>query len=136
MESEAPPRNTSWVDVEHILFNPSAIPLPYVITAFLALAVLYSFRGPKTNIPMMNPKKPFELSVVRAKQVYIARGYRMLIEWFGANPQKPVRVNADSDELLVLPPSVTNESRNDPRLNFGRFTAKVGNWIRGFESAT
>lgn len=124
MDADAPPKNSSWIDVEQ-MFGPSSIPLHYVVTALLALVLLYSFRGTKNKVHMVNPKRLFELTTARAKKDYVVHGHRMLQDWFGANPSQPVRFNADFDELVVLPPSMADEIRNDPRLSFGHWSAKV-----------
>lgn len=124
METEILPSNSSWVDVDHI-FGPSFAPLSCLTTALLAVLVLYSFRGSKNNVPIINPKKSFEVTVTRAKQEYIHGARKMLNDWFGANPNKPVRVNADFGQVTMLPPHLTNEIRNDDRLSFSRWIRKV-----------
>ncbi|KAK4246332.1 cytochrome P450 [Corynascus novoguineensis] len=47
----------------------------------------------------------------------------MLDAWFREHPDQATRVIGDAGEIIVLPPNLTNEMRNDPRLSFS-------DWIR------
>lgn len=44
---------------------------------------------------------------------------------FAKTADRPFRVMSDTGYATVLPPSLADEIRNDPRLSFGEFTKKV-----------
>ncbi|KAF6813799.1 cytochrome p450 monooxygenase [Colletotrichum plurivorum] len=102
--------------------DTSAKPLSYFITTILVIFFVYSMQGPKLNTPSINSKGTFELTASRPKKRYLTSAREMLYPWFKANPNKPVRLISDMGETIVLPPSMANEIRNDPRLSFTRFS--------------
>ncbi|KAK3684117.1 putative cytochrome P450 monooxygenase [Podospora appendiculata] len=120
----------SWADVSwDMIPDPSVKPLPYLVTAFLAIVLVYSLQasvfGVKNPIPLLNPRRPFEFTDTRAKKDFVFGSKKMLGDWFGANPDKPVRLISGFGEVTVLPPHLANELRNDNRLDFSKWTYKA-----------
>ncbi|CAG9954540.1 unnamed protein product [Clonostachys rosea f. rosea IK726] len=103
----------------------SSLDLP-TLSFFLATAVfvvLFSrVRRSRDTIPILNPKKKFELTAHRVKKLFLTNGNAMVDSWFNANPHKPARLHADFGEVTILPPNLTNEIRNDERFNFSKWT--------------
>ncbi|EAQ85378.1 hypothetical protein CHGG_09392 [Chaetomium globosum CBS 148.51] len=113
----------AWVD------DPTTIPVPapYFLAAAFALAAIFLFLGQKSasNIPHLNPRKLLEVTDIRSKKEFLFGSRSMLSDWFRDHPDKPARVIGDAGEVTILPPHLTNEIRNDPRLSFSRWVFKV-----------
>lgn len=103
----------------------SAERFSYVIASFLAVLLVCYVRAGHSDIPVLNPKKPYELTSSRVKSEYMSRAGEMLHGWFKRHPNKPVMLNADVGRVIVLPPSMANEIRNDKRLSFSKWSQEV-----------
>ncbi|KND87450.1 Dihydromonacolin L monooxygenase LovA [Tolypocladium ophioglossoides CBS 100239] len=99
----------------------SANPLPYVVASLLAVLLIYHLRL-HSELSIINPKKPFELSDRRVKRVFAANARKFLTEWFDTHPDKPLTMNADYGRLTVLPPHMANEIRNHKSLSFTKWS--------------
>jgi hypothetical protein len=104
------------------------VPVPYVLAAALAVVFFFSFQASssKSRLPLLNPKKRFELLETGAKSVFLTQSRGILEAWFRSHPDKAARVIGDAGEVIVLPPRLANEIRNDPRLSFAAWVRKVG----------
>lgn len=100
-------------------------PVPYVLAAALAVLFLFSFQA-SPKLPHLNPRKALEFSESRRKQEFVVKSRAMLDAWFREHPDQATRVIGDSGEIIVLPPNLANEMRNDPRLSFADWIRKVG----------
>ncbi|PGG95940.1 hypothetical protein AJ79_09795 [Helicocarpus griseus UAMH5409] len=89
----------------------------FVVTA-VTLLFIYILQRPKTNVPLLNPKKRFEFSSYRIKQDFVHNAMSLIQKGFATTGNKPFRLLSDNGEVVVLPPEVANEIRNDHRLNF------------------
>jgi hypothetical protein len=78
----------------------------------------------KPGPPTLNPRKRFELSDERAKKVFLENPGKMVAGWFRAN-NAPVRIITDIGKIMLLPPSMADEIRNDNRLSFSKFVNHV-----------
>jgi hypothetical protein len=121
----ASPLASLWSDLP----DPSTRPLPYFLTTFLAILLLYSLQGNKSSnksLTHLNPRKPFALTDLGPKQLYYFNCGDLVSKWFGANPDKPARmITSDVGELILLPPHLANEVRNDPRFTFADYISSV-----------
>lgn len=119
------PLASLWSDLP----DPSTRPLPYLLTTFLAILLLYSLQGSKTfnkSLPHLNPRKPFALTDIGPKKLYYFSCGDLVSKWFGANPDKPARmITSDVGELILLPPHLANEVRNDARFTFADYISTV-----------
>ena len=115
------------------LLGLSADPFPasYVYPAaglvvFSFIVLSFYFRGSlSTTIPHLNPRKAFEFTDTPAKAHFVVNARPMLEAWFRENPGTAARVIGDAGEVTVLPASLVNEMRNDPRLSFSQWITKV-----------
>ncbi|GAP90671.1 putative trichothecene C-8 hydroxylase [Rosellinia necatrix] len=114
---------TFWVQLHPSFFNRQMQYELGVISSLFVLCVIYfsiSSRG-ASKLPLVNPKKWFELSKSRIKEEFIAQAPYILEKGFVLSGDKPFRINADIGEVTVLPPEYANEIRNDERLSFARY---------------
>ncbi|PSN72410.1 cytochrome P450 monooxygenase [Corynespora cassiicola Philippines] len=74
----------------------------------------------KSNVPLYNPKKWYELSNSRAKLQILFNLRETLDTWFAEHPEQPIRVLTDMGELTVVSPTMANTIKSDPRLSFSR----------------
>ncbi|KAH6974529.1 cytochrome P450 [Ilyonectria sp. MPI-CAGE-AT-0026] len=108
--------------------------LPFVIAVTLVLIIHCASQAPRSNVPLTNPKKGLEFSRQRAKKDFVSHANRLVGDWFKTNPNKPMRLIADVEEVTVLPPSLAQEIRNDKRLSFNQWTYKAFHGdLPGFE---
>lgn len=113
-----------WTEIWHA-YEATGKSLALAFTAALFLVFYYTSQGPRSNIPLANPKKGIYLSGQRAKKEFVSQANKLVCEWFKTNPNKPIRLIGDVKEVTVLPPSLAQEIRNDKRLSFNQWTFKV-----------
>lgn len=102
-------------------------PVPYVLAAALAMLFLFSQMSSKSKLPHLNPQKPLEFTETRCKKDFVANSRAMLDGWFNRHSDKAARIISDAGEVIVLPPGLAHEMRNDKRLSFAGWVVKVGN---------
>lgn len=101
-------------------------PIPYLVATFVFVILVYSLGSkPKSDAPLLNPRQPFELTDQRAKGVFYQQCRSLLRNWFESHPSEPAQLITDYGHVTVLPPSMANEIRNDPKLSFADFSADV-----------
>lgn len=106
-----------------------AKPLPWVVASVvLVVATLYLRAVSDARIKQLNPKKLSDVFGSQTKEVFNQNADKMLKEWFKKNPDKPTSLYTDMGPMTVLPASLANEIRNDPRLDFQSVTKKV-HWL-------
>lgn len=98
---------------------------PIAIVTLLAVIFYAASHKSESSIPLLNPKKPFELSDRRVKDDFVAKARDMVRCWFQTNPSKAMRMIGDAGEVTVLPPEMAQEIRNDKRLSFAQWTFRV-----------
>lgn len=138
--------HSPWGDINSSL--PSAIsapspPLhlttktvPYAVTVILVLAVIISVhvqysssRNVRKKLPILNPKRPFELTTARTRHEYDMHSWDMMYQGIRKYPDQPFRVlSKELDDIVVLPPRYANEIKNDARFSF---SALVTNTFHG-----
>ncbi|OAA55755.1 trichothecene C-8 hydroxylase [Cordyceps fumosorosea ARSEF 2679] len=117
--------------------KPLPILLASVLAAVIAVLVRLSTATSPKNLHTLNPKGAFEISDRRVKAEFQRDATRLLRDWFKKNPDRPVVINGDMGAMTVLPPSMANEIRNDPRLGFTEFTMEMfHSHLHGFEPFT
>lgn len=101
-------------------------PIPYLVATFVFVVLVYSLGSkPKSDAPVLNPRRPFELTDQRAKGVFYQQCRSLLRNWFDSHPSEPAQLITDYGHVTVLPPSMANEIRSDPKLSFSDFSADV-----------
>lgn len=112
-------------------------PISYIVATFVFVVLVYSLgSNPKSDAPLLNPRHPFELTDQRAKRVYYQQCRSLLRNWFESHPSEPAQLNTDCGHMTVLPPSMANEIRNDPKLSFADFSADVSMPDRQYDRRT
>ncbi|PNY27401.1 Dihydromonacolin L monooxygenase LovA [Tolypocladium capitatum] len=107
-----------FTDAGSIPLGLRAIPLPYAVASLLAVLLVYHLRALHSERSILNPKKPFELTDWRVKQIFTANARKLLAKWFDTHPDKPATMHADFGRVTVLPPHMANEIRNKESLSF------------------
>lgn len=104
-----------------------ARPLSLVIASVVVVLATLYFRAVSSDprLTLLNPKGTFDWSGTRSKTKYTQDARAMMLGWFDKNPDKPVSMNTDMGPMTILPASMANEIRNDPRLNFRKLNKKV-----------
>ncbi|KAF4458409.1 cytochrome P450 [Fusarium albosuccineum] len=111
------------------------IRLAYLVAPLIAILIFYFYNSSKPNAPFLNPQGLFVFTHGRSKKQFLFGLRSMLKNWFDANPNKAACVFSDIGPMTVLPPSMANEIRSDPRLSFVEFSAKFFHTaIPGFEA--
>ncbi|OAQ97573.1 hypothetical protein LLEC1_01206 [Akanthomyces lecanii] len=113
-------------------------PLPIILASVVAAVIAIAFRiSTASKLPTLNPKGTFEISDRRIKANFQKNAATLLRDWFAKNPDKPVVINGDMGPMTILPPSMANEIRNDPRLGFMEVTMEAfHSHLHGFEPFT
>lgn len=111
-------------------------PLPFVVASTVAVgATMYLRTVPRPKTHYINPKGTFELTDKKSKAYYAANGRAIVLDWFKEHPEEPVTIMADIGPVTVLPMSMTDEIRNDPRLKFMELTSQMFHAnLPGFEA--
>jgi hypothetical protein len=93
---------------------------PYVQLSLAAVFLLFLryALSQSDDIPFINPKKSSELTASRPRSAFLAQSKEILSQGHDLYPDQPYRANTDWGEVLILPPSLINELRSDPRLDF------------------
>ena len=103
----------------------------YVAAAFLVLLFLFLLllhRSKRSNLPVANPRKLFELSVARATNEFVRNARQVIDRYLEKSNGSNFQVNSEFGLLTVLIPKFIQEIQNDPRLSFARFMAQV--WLK------
>lgn len=122
---ETPATNsTFWIDLN---FIPCRFihDLSFFFAGFTLTLLAYSLKSPRSKLPLVNPRKAFEVSDSRIKKDFILNAPDIFERGFTLTGNKPFRVNADIGEVIILPPELANEVRNDTRLSFSEFMYRV-----------
>lgn len=88
---------------------------------------LFFMRERGTKLPYLNPKGRFEWSSARAVQEMIFDARRKLYRSASGVLGKPFRVLSDVGDVIILPPDVGQEIRNDKRFSFTQRLFEVDN---------
>ncbi|GKU08125.1 cytochrome p450 monooxygenase [Fusarium langsethiae] len=97
-----------------------AKPLVY-LTVLLLAVVFYLRQGPKSSIPLLNPKGRFDLTGNQIKKEFDTACKGMLTSWFASNPDRAVRLNCDTGTATVLPPKFAVEVSNNREFDLFEF---------------
>lgn len=107
-------------------------PFPYAVTAILVLAVIISVHVQylssnhgRKKIPVLNPKRPFELTTTRARHEYDLHSWDMMYQGIRKYPDQAFRVLSEElGNIVVLPPRYATEFKNDERFSFSSIVTK------------
>ncbi|KAI5923975.1 cytochrome P450 [Camillea tinctor] len=105
--------------------HPDAVQtLPYIVTAILVVIGVMTFGSSKSNsnIPMLNPVKSFSLTYTDAKKIFTSSSRKLLEQGKALYSGKAYRMITDLGEVTILPSSVADEIRNEPKMDFTKAT--------------
>lgn len=120
-------------------------PIATLTTTFiLVLLVAVVSANPKTSktngrpIPLLNPKRWFELSTARARREYDTNSWNMTLkgmEKYRGEPFRLLTTELEGTEVVVLPPRYAEELKNDERVNFPALKSKsLHGTLPGFQA--
>ena len=123
------------------LGSPIAALATTFVLIFLAAVVSATSKTPTTEgkpIPLLNPKRWFELSTARARRRYDTDSWNMTLKGMDKYHGEPFRVltgELDGTEAVVLPPRYAEELKNDERLSFTALKKKsLNGTLPGFQT--
>lgn len=101
-------------------------PLPYVLAILLIIFLIFSLQdSSRAHLPIANPKKPLEWSSARVRNEFSRNGRQIINKFIKEFKGNAFQVNSEFGLLTILPHKFIPEIRNDTRLSFSRFMAKV-----------
>ncbi|POS69004.1 cytochrome P450 [Diaporthe helianthi] len=107
----------------------------YLAPLLLFVLVLYGMnKQSKLSVPVINPKKPMELSHLNSSNRFMTESRVVMRKGRSIYPHELYKVYSDWGEALVLPPEFVNELKSHPDLDFLE-TAKDDShgYVPGFE---
>ncbi|KAF4452604.1 putative cytochrome P450 monooxygenase (lovA) [Fusarium austroafricanum] len=88
------------------------------ISLFTLFIIRYSLLGHVASLPVLNPKKPLELTSNRAIREFISNSKNILTNARSLYKKKPYRAYTDWGEVVVIPPEFVDPLRSHKQLNF------------------
>ena len=119
------------LDLTSVYQSAQQSKMEYTVTlaALTIILAAYFFRIMKPSpFPLVNGKKPLELTNVRPKKEFMLTAREMIAKRLEKVPELPFRVMADVGEILILPPKYAYEIRNHDQLSFTQAAYKVGSY--------
>lgn len=116
--------------------------LTTTLVLILVAAVLSATSSPpRANgkpIPLLNPRRWFELTAAQARLRYDTDSWNMMLDGMGRYGGRPFRLltgELDCADVVVLPPRYAEELKNDARLSFTALKAKgMHGTLPGFQA--
>jgi hypothetical protein len=104
---------------------PGLIVWSIVLLILFPLTRLIMEWATSSRIPIVNKKSLSDLFGSDSRSDFAAHGRQIFDQAVQKFPQRPFRVHSELGLMTVLPPSMADEVRNDPRLSFAKHTEKV-----------
>lgn len=104
---------------------PGLIVWSMILLILFPLARLVMEWAPSSRIPIVNKKLFGDLFGTDSRSDFAVHGRQIFDQAVQKFPQRPFRVHSELGLMTVLPPSMADEVRNDPRLSFAKHTEKV-----------
>ena len=104
------------------------VKVSYMVTL---IAVILVFAASVAKIfrpspfPLVNGRRPFELTSIRQKKEFMAGAWDIVLKGLKLAAGKPFRVVADVGEVIILPPKYAYEIRNHQDMPSALATFKV-----------
>nr|QKX96248.1 CYP68J5 [Aspergillus ochraceus] len=88
-----------------------------------------------SDLPELNPAKPFEFTNRRRVHEFVENSKSLLARGRELHGHEPYRLMSEWGSLIVLPPECADELRNDPRMDFETPTTDDSHgYIPGFDA--
>ncbi|TLD18496.1 hypothetical protein PspLS_10302 [Pyricularia sp. CBS 133598] len=108
---------------------------PYVVTAFLLFALVYSQRDSYPELPYLNPKGPLELTWRRRLADYMVNSRDLLAQGKRKFGDKPYKMFTDLGSVIIVPPKYTDELKSHRGLDFiEQGLESAHSYIPGFDA--
>ncbi|KAF4341300.1 ent-kaurene oxidase [Fusarium beomiforme] len=88
------------------------------ISLFTLFIIRYHLLGHVARFPVLNPKKPLELTSNRATQEFISNSKNILTHGRSLYKEKPYRAYTDWGEVIVIPPQFVDPLKSHKQLDF------------------
>lgn len=100
---------------------------PYFIVSFVLLAVCLSpFLKSPSSVLLLNPKKNiFDVLHIGPKKSFFTEADGIIERWLSGNPVKAARINTWDGEVVLVPPHMVHEVKNERRLSLSLWLRKV-----------
>lgn len=116
---------SSWLS-QDFLNNLTTMCYMTSIVAFVFTILTFQvLTKPKTNAPLVNPSKFFEVGSLRRRLQFVLGAREILSDAWKEFPNKCFRIMTEFDEVVILPAEYANNIRNDTRFSFFEFTKLV-----------
>ncbi|KAH6625515.1 cytochrome P450 [Boeremia exigua] len=111
------------LSLEHLVIEFNAHPLGYTLTVLLVAIFTYIFLSDSASKqpPLVNQASSL-FSLGRTKRAFLTSSKDILDKARTLYPAQPYRVTSDLGEVLVLPPELADEIRNNPKLSLATAT--------------
>ncbi|KAH6988220.1 putative cytochrome P450 [Ilyonectria sp. MPI-CAGE-AT-0026] len=109
---------------------------PYFIVSFVLLAVCLSpFLKTPSSVLLLNPKKNvFDFLHIGPKKSFFTEADGIIQRWLSGNPVKAARINTWDGEVVLVPPHMVHEVKNERRLSLSLWLRKAFHaHLPGFE---
>ncbi|GKT65772.1 cytochrome P450 [Colletotrichum tofieldiae] len=114
--------------------SPAEKPIPYLVTVFLFVVLVYTFGDHGSKLPELNPLKPFEFTNRRRMDEFVQHSKELMLKGKATFGGSPYKMHSEWGQVVVLPPEFIHELRSEPRLNFIEpATDDSHGYIPGFE---
>nr|ASF83124.1 cytochrome P450 [Colletotrichum lini] len=98
--------------------SPAEKPIPYLITAFLFIALVYAVGDHGSKLPEVNPLRAFEFTNRRRMNEFVQHSKDIMLKGKATFAGSFYKMYSDWGEVVVLPPQFIHELRNEPALEF------------------
>ena len=115
-------------------------PLAYIVTAFMFLLVIYSTTSqrkakiPELNAPKSRVRFPGYVGADQA-QDFERNSKDLMVAGRTKFPNQAYRLYSYLGDAVIIPPSLINEIRNEPSLDFQNSSSFVSQWSRPLEGS-
>ncbi|EUC39498.1 hypothetical protein COCMIDRAFT_10413 [Bipolaris oryzae ATCC 44560] len=99
-----------------VLLTDTQTSITIILAIFLGVFLLWN--SSSCNIPYFNPPRFWQLG--KAKRDFITNGMEMIWAAKKRFPGQPFRIMCDRGEVVVLPPHMAHEIRNESSLSFSK----------------
>ncbi|EFQ34658.1 cytochrome P450 [Colletotrichum graminicola M1.001] len=114
--------------------SPAEKPIPYLVTAFLFVILVYAVGDRAPKLPEVNPLKAFEFTNRRRNGEFVHQSKEIALKGKAVFGDNPFRMHTEWGEVVVLPPAFMQELRNDPGLEFSdTLVDDAHGYIPGFD---
>ncbi|KAF7553498.1 hypothetical protein G7Z17_g3587 [Cylindrodendrum hubeiense] len=109
---------------------------PYFAATFILLVICaFPLLKTQSNVLLLNPKKSiFDFLHIGPKKSFFTEADGIIKRWLSGNPVKAARINTWDGEVILVPPHMVHEVKNERRLSLSLWLRKAFHaHLPGFE---